>query len=115
MSVSIWVTEKPETPAEYAKNLHERIIQRMASDNNMTVKAFTAPGRTSNALALERQIAYYLLRTYTILTYNEIKRLYNKRNHTTIMHGVKRVRGEMETPFYPELNERVAQLERDLL
>jgi chromosomal replication initiation ATPase DnaA len=46
----------------------------------------------SKRIGLIRQVAYYLCRTQTNRTLNEIGRVLGGRDHSTILHGVRRIR-----------------------
>ena len=59
-----------------------------------------------------RMTAYYLARRMTAHSYPFIARFFGDRDHTTIMHGVRRIAEQRERD--PALNERVASLERCL-
>jgi chromosomal replication initiator protein len=47
--------------------------------------------RRQGALVYPRQIAFYLARVHTACSYPQIGRRFGDRDHTTIMHGVKRI------------------------
>ena len=50
----------------------------------------------SKKIAYPRQVCMYLLRKYTDLNYIDIARLLNRKDHTTIMHGVEKIEEEIQ-------------------
>ncbi|PWR01411.1 chromosomal replication initiator protein DnaA [Meridianimarinicoccus roseus] len=66
-------------------------IQRRVSDHyNIRLSELIGPTRVRN-VARPRQIAMYLSKTLTSRSLPEIGRRFGGRDHTTIMHGVKRI------------------------
>lgn len=63
-------------------------------------------------IARPRQIAYYLSRQFTPLSYPQIGRKFGNRDHATIIHGVKRV--EQLMPFDRELENDVQCIRDDI-
>ena len=55
----------------------------------------------------------YLVKKHTDSSYKAIAKLLNRKDHTTIMHGVKSIEGRLE--IEAELRERVRQIEAELL
>lgn len=55
--------------------------------------------RRQGALVYPRQIAFYLARTYTPYSYPQIGRRFGDRDHTTIMHGVRRIQERMKSDW----------------
>ena len=64
-------------------------------------------------LALPRQVVMYLVKKHTDSSYKAIAKLLNRKDHTTIMHGVKSIEGRLE--IEAELRERIRQIEAELL
>jgi chromosomal replication initiator protein len=81
---------KPEEPMD-----HNRIIKACAEHFGVTLKEITNGGRTKQ-LALARQVAMYVLRATMRLSLKEIGNLFGNKDHTTVMHAIKRV-GELKT------------------
>jgi chromosomal replication initiator protein len=81
---------KPEEPMD-----HNRIIKACAEHFGVTLKEITNGGRTKQ-LALARQVAMYVLRATMKLSLKEIGNLFGNKDHTTVMHAIKRV-GELKT------------------
>ncbi|MBI2051911.1 chromosomal replication initiator protein DnaA [Candidatus Roizmanbacteria bacterium] len=67
------------------------IIKTVCSYYNMGLSSLRGPTRAEN-IALPRQIAMYLLRKELGLTHEEIARLLRRKDHTTIIHGVSKIR-----------------------
>lgn len=74
---------------------HNRIIKACADYFGVTLKDITNGGRTKQ-LALARQVAMYLLRATLSLSLKEIGGLFGNKDHTTVMHAIKRV-GNLRT------------------
>ncbi len=81
---------KKEEPVD-----HGRIIKACADHFGVTLKDITNGGRTKQ-LALARQVAMYLLRATLSLSLKEIGSLFGNKDHTTVMHAIKRV-GDLRT------------------
>ena len=66
-------------------------IQRKVSDHyNIRLSDLIGPKRL-RAYARPRQVAMYLCKTMTSRSLPDIGRRFGKRDHTTVMHGVKRI------------------------
>jgi len=81
---------KEEEPVD-----HNRIIKACADHFGVALKDITNGGRTKQ-LALARQVAMYLLRGTLSLSLKEIGGLFGNKDHTTVMHAIKRV-GDLRT------------------
>lgn len=64
-------------------------------------------------LALPRQVTMYLVKKHTSASYSAIAHLLKRSDHTTIIHGCKTIEGRLS--LEPTLQERVAQVEQELL
>jgi chromosomal replication initiator protein len=62
----------------------------VAAKLGLTVEALISPKRTAT-LAGARQLAMYLTRELTDLSLPEIARAFNRRDHTTVLHAIRRV------------------------
>lgn len=69
---------------------HHRVIKVCAEHFGVTLKDITNGGRTKQ-LALARQVAMYILRATISLSLKEIGSLFGNKDHTTVMHAIKRV------------------------
>jgi len=68
----------------------ELIQQNVSSYFNLTVSEMAAPRRSIN-IARPRQIAMYLSKEITSFSYPEIGKAFGGKDHTTIMHAVKKI------------------------
>lgn len=66
------------------------IIRAAAKEMGIKLKELKEENRKKE-VALCRHVSMYLLKTMTNLTYEDIAALLNKKDHTTVMHGVQRV------------------------
>ncbi|MGS4946379.1 chromosomal replication initiator protein DnaA [Meridianimarinicoccus sp. RP-17] len=82
----------------------EEIQRRVSEHYNIRLSELIGPTRV-RTVARPRQIAMYLCKTLTSRSLPEIGRRFGKRDHTTILHGVKRIE---------ELRARDSQLAEDL-
>lgn len=71
--------------------IHE-IQEAVAEHYNLSVEALTANTRTYRVIT-PRHIAYWLSRRITKKSYLVIARQFNRRDHSTVAHGVKTVDG----------------------
>ena len=69
---------------------HNRIIKACADHFGVSLNEITNGGRTKQ-LALARQVAMYVLRTTLSLSLKEIGSLFDDKDHTTVMHAIKKV------------------------
>jgi chromosomal replication initiator protein len=84
-----------------------RIIQVTADYTSTTVEALTGPSR-KQPLARSRQIAMYLCREHTDLSLPKIGAQFGGRDHTTVIHGVEKVKTLMRTDM--EVFDQVSSL-----
>ena len=85
----------------------DAIQKRVASHYGIRVSdMFSA--RRARDIARPRQVAMYLAKTLTSLSYPEIGRQFGGRDHTTVMHAVRAVESHIETN--PEISEDVQLL-----
>jgi len=69
---------------------HNRIIKACADHFGVSLNDITNGGRTKQ-LALARQVAMYMLRTTLSLSLKEIGSLFDDKDHTTVMHAIRKV------------------------
>ncbi len=74
----------------------EEIMRKVAEHYNLRLSDMTS-ARRSRVVARPRQIAMYLAKTLTSKSLPEIGRRFGGRDHTTVMHAVKRVENLTET------------------
>lgn len=70
----------------------KEVIKEAASYFNLKIFQLKGKRRDKN-IALPRQILMYLLRTQNELSLMEIGRVLGNRDHTTVLHGVKKITG----------------------
>jgi chromosomal replication initiator protein len=68
----------------------EEIQRRVAEHYNIRLSDLVGPKRVRN-FARPRQVAMYLCKQLTSRSLPEIGRRFGGRDHTTVMHGVKRI------------------------
>jgi chromosomal replication initiator protein len=62
------------------------------------VRSCNIQSKKKNAtLVVPRQVIMYICREYTDATLEQIAKLLGKRDHSTVMHGVKRIKTEIST------------------
>ena len=83
----------------------ELIQQNVSSYFNLTVSEMAAPRRSIN-IARPRQIAMYLSKEITSFSYPEIGKAFGGKDHTTIMHAVKKIES---------LSDKDLKLKKDLI
>ena len=69
--------------------------------------------RRSRSLARPRQIAMYLAKQYTTNSLPDIGRKFSNRDHTTVIHAVKKIEGLIKSDN--EINHSVAEIKKRLL
>ena len=73
------------------KSINVESIQNLvASHFNLNIQELLSP-RRSRALARPRQIAMYLAKQYTTNSLPDIGRKFSNRDHTTVIHAVKKI------------------------
>ena len=85
----------------------DRIIDAVAVAEGINVKDLLGQNRSAK-IAIPRQLAMYLLRTYNEISLPQIGELLGGRDHTTIMYGIKKV-GENE-----KLRKRAERIWREI-
>lgn len=74
----------------------EEIMRKVADHYNLRLSDMTS-ARRARAVARPRQVAMFLAKTLTSKSLPEIGRKFGGRDHTTVMHAVKRVRSLTDT------------------
>jgi len=87
----------------------EEIQRKVAEHYNIRLADMIGPKRLRN-IARPRQVAMYLAKQLTLRSLPEIGRRFGGRDHTTIMHGVKRIEELMATDS--QLSDDVTLLRR---
>jgi chromosomal replication initiator protein len=70
---------------------HKKLLSTVNDYFNLKMADITGP-RRQKELVLPRQIAMYLMQTECNLPYEKIGDILGGRDHTTIMHGVEKIR-----------------------
>jgi len=82
--------------APAARTLHpEEILRAVVSYFHVSQEELESKGR-SRSQVVPRQVAMYLLRTETNLSFPQIGRLLGGRDHTTVMHGYEKIAARVE-------------------
>lgn len=74
----------------------ETIIDIVAEHYNIST-ADILSGKRSRNISYPRQISMYLCRRYTSLSLDEIGERMGKRDHSTIMHGINKIKKDLES------------------
>ncbi len=98
----------PDVPKEITPTL---IINVVAEHFNVSPDDITSKKRNSE-FVLPRQIVMYLCRTMTETPLMSIGKILGKRDHTTIMHGIKKISEGIETS--EELRNKVDLLKKKI-
>ncbi|MCM1122236.1 MAG: chromosomal replication initiator protein DnaA [Eubacterium sp.] len=83
----------PDQPREVTPTL---IIEVVAEHFGITPEDITSKRRNAE-FVLPRQISMYLCRTMTETSLSNIGKYLGKKDHTTVMHGIQKISGELET------------------
>lgn len=106
--VNLFINGKPINIASAREVLHyleknkqsditsEKIIQRVAEAFNVTTKEIMSRKRTKE-IALARQVAMYLVREILDYSLNYIGKIFNGKNHATVIHACEIVKNLMQT------------------
>ncbi|MCM0604806.1 MAG: chromosomal replication initiator protein DnaA [Xanthomonadaceae bacterium] len=98
-------------PEETPESSVEQIQAAVAKYFHIRVQDLKSKERTQN-IASARHIAMYLIRKYTPLTYQEVAKFFGGRDHSTVIHAVKRIADSVETD--PELNRIVTAIQSSI-
>ena len=89
----------------------DSIIKLVSEEFGVKVSDIKSKRRTKNILR-PRQIAMYLIRKFTNLSYTEIAEIFGGMDHTSVMHSVKKVESLLKTDT--NLGNIVENLERKI-
>ncbi len=73
----------------------QMILEATAIRYGFTIDAICGPSRT-RPLVTARQVAMYLVRNLTDYSYPAIARVFGGRDHTTVIHAVEKITGQMK-------------------
>jgi len=88
-----------------------KIIVAVAHRFEMSVSDVLSHRRTQKHVK-PRQIAMYLARVMTLQTLPQIGRSFNGRDHTTVLHAIRKIEGLL--PHDDDLRETIDEIEREL-
>ena len=89
----------------------ERIVDLVAAEIGLPSTAFLCRSRRQ-PVARYRQVVMYLAREYTTKSFPNIARSLQLKDHTTVLHGFRRISGLREID--PELNAEIEALRRKI-
>jgi hypothetical protein len=88
---SMWHYDLVSTRARPPKEVSVKHIQQVVAEHfKVDVRDILAHRRTSD-IVLPRHVAMYLTRKLTHRSMPEIGRLFGRRDHTTVLHAIKKV------------------------
>ena len=90
----------------------ESIQNLVAAHFNLNIQELLSP-RRSRALARPRQIAMYLAKQHTTNSLPDIGRKFSNRDHTTVIHAVKKINELMKKDN--EINQSIIEIKKKLL
>ena len=87
------------------------ILEATAASYGFSVEALCGPSRT-RPLVTARQVAMYLTRDLTDYSYPAIGRVFGKRDHTTVIHAVDKITGQMQErrQIYEQVTELIQKI-----
>ena len=96
-----------------SKSTNVESIQNMVADYfNLKIKEMLSP-RRSRSLARPRQIAMYLAKQHTTNSLPDIGRKFSNRDHTTVMHAVKKIEELMKQDN--EIKRNVTEIRKKII
>jgi chromosomal replication initiator protein len=89
----------------------QMILDTTAAAYGFSVEALIGPSRT-RPLVTARQVAMYLTRDLTDYSYPAIGRVFGKRDHTTVIHAVDKIAGQMQErrQIYDQVTELIQKI-----
>jgi len=90
----------------------ESIQNLVASHFNLNIQELLSP-RRSRSLARPRQIAMYLAKQYTTNSLPDIGRKFSNRDHTTVIHAVKKINELIKNDN--EIRDNIIEIKKKLL
>jgi chromosomal replication initiator protein len=87
------------------------ILETTSATYGFPVEAICGPSRT-RPLVTARQVAMYLTRELTDYSYPAIGRVFGKRDHTTVIHAVDKIAGQMQErrQIYEQVTELIQKI-----
>lgn len=94
------------------RKINTEAIKKMVAEHfNIRVSDLTSKKR-QRTISVPRQIAFYLTRELTGSSFPEIGEKFGGKDHTTVMHGVKKIEGELSKDM--DLKAHVDALKRQI-
>jgi chromosomal replication initiator protein len=89
----------------------QMILDATAASYGFSIEAICGPSRT-RPLVTARQVAMYLVRNLTDYSYPAIARVFGNRDHTTVIHAVDKISGQMQQrrQIYEQVTELIQQV-----
>jgi chromosomal replication initiator protein len=89
----------------------QMILDATSASYGFSIDAICGPSRT-RPLVTARQVAMYLTRQLTDYSYPAIGRVFGKRDHTTVIHAVDKITGQMQErrQIYEQVTELIQQV-----
>jgi chromosomal replication initiator protein len=89
----------------------QMILEATSASYGFSVEALCGPSRT-RPLVTARQVAMYLTRKLTDYSYPAIGRVFGKRDHTTVIHAVDKITGQMQErrQIYEQVTELIQKI-----
>ncbi|HEX3333548.1 MAG TPA: chromosomal replication initiator protein DnaA [Acidimicrobiales bacterium] len=89
----------------------QMILETTAASYGFPIEALCGPSRT-RPLVTARQVAMYLTRELTDYSYPAIGRIFGKRDHTTVIHAVDKIAGQMQErrQIYEQVTELIQKI-----
>jgi chromosomal replication initiator protein len=89
----------------------QMILEAVSASYDFSLEALIGPSRT-RPLVTARQVAMYLTRELTDYSYPAIGRVFGKRDHTTVIHAVDKIAGQMQErrQIYEQVTELIQKI-----
>lgn len=89
----------------------QMILEATSASYGFSIDAICGPSRT-RPLVTARQVAMYLTRELTDYSYPAIGRVFGKRDHTTVIHAVDKIAGQMQErrQIYEQVTELIQKI-----
>lgn len=94
------------------KKINTEAIQKIVAEHfNLRISDLKSKKRQRN-ISVPRQIAFYLTREFTGASFPEIGEKFGGKDHTTVMHGVKKIETELSKDM--DLKAHIESLKRNI-
>ena len=88
-----------------------KVVEKVAKSYNISVEELTSKSRVAH-IKTARQVAMYLLGEELGLSLNKVAQEVGVKDHTTVMHGQKKIKADMKLDF--SLRERISSIRESL-